>query len=378
MTDLARDPVFGEVARRLSPRCLGVIRATSGDERDDIVRLALCTAGITAETFEYYEWKEADGRDARLTVVPASRGRAELLYSRGRLESDGLFFPFTAGEALMEAHLNLERDSGPTRIMGIVNVTPDSFSDGGDHLDPSRAVEHALAQIAAGADLIDVGGESTRPRSEPVTVEEELRRVVPVITALAKRTRVPISIDTMKSAVARAALDAGATIVNDVSAGLADPAMFAVVASRGAGYVAMHMQGDPRTMQTAPHYEDVAAEVTDFLRERCFRALEAGVDRTKLWIDPGIGFGKTLEHNLELLRRLRELRALGLPILLGVSRKSFITKITGAETPPEQRIGGTAAAVTLGVLGGAEILRVHDVAVMREAALVARAIGIPS
>ncbi|MBL8862111.1 MAG: dihydropteroate synthase [Planctomycetes bacterium] len=261
------------------------------------------------------------------------------------------------------------------RIQGVVNVTPDSFSDGGRCFDPARAIEHGLALAAEGADFLDVGAESTRPGATPVSVEEELARAIPVVAGLARQVAIPISIDTTKAAVARAALAAGARIVNDVSAGTQDPGMLGVVAERRAGYVAMHRRGDPRTMQTAPAYGDVVAEVLEFLRERCFRALAAGVPRETLWVDPGIGFGKTLAHNLELLRRLQELRSLGLPILLGVSRKSFIREITGADTPPAGRIGGTAAAVALGVVGGAEILRVHDVAVMREAALVAREIA---
>ncbi len=377
MSDLARDPVFGEVARRLSPLALPV-RASVAPTRPPFAvarSIGWVEVSFRAGGLDPDELARIAAVSKSLLPTASSTRREVLGCPRFALEHPEL--ATSALAALLAAHDRANLPSVKPRLMGVVNVTPDSFSDGGLHLDPSRAVEHALAQIEAGADLIDVGGESTRPRSEPVSLAEELRRVVPVITALAKRTRVPISIDTMKSAVARAALDAGATIVNDVSAGLADPAMFSVVAERRAGYVAMHMQGDPRTMQIAPHYEDVVAEVTDFLRERCFRALDAGVPRETLWIDPGIGFGKTLEHNLELLRRLRELRSLGLPILLGVSRKAFITKITGLDTAPAQRIGGTAAALTLGVLGGAEILRAHDVAIMREAALVARAIGLP-
>lgn len=369
MTDLARDPVFGEVARSLRARGRVVPhRHPEGVACEAVARVEFRSSAFMpderARLGDERAWQDPTARDGSL-VAPRE--------AVARLASVSDVYA-----AFLAASDHVARAPGAPRLMGVVNVTPDSFSDGGSHFDPSRAVARALALVAEGADFLDIGGESTRPRSEPISVEEELRRVVPVITQLAKSTRMPISIDTTKSAVARAALDAGATIVNDVSAGLADAAMLSVVAEHGAGYVAMHMQGDPRTMQTAPHYDDVVAEVTDFLRERCFRALEAGVDRTKLWIDPGIGFGKTLEHNLELLRRLSELRSLGLPILLGVSRKSFIPKITGVDTPPERRIGGTAAAVALGVVGGAEILRVHDVAVMREAALVARAIGVPS
>jgi dihydropteroate synthase len=265
------------------------------------------------------------------------------------------------------------------RILGVLNVTPDSFShgppaQGAAWRDPGRALERAARMVAEGADLLDVGGESTRPGAEPIPAAEELARVVPVVAALSRALDVPISVDTTKSAVARAALDAGASIVNDISAGRFDAHMLPLVAERRAGYVAMHMQGTPRDMQRAPRYADVVDEVREFLRERSAAAIAAGVDRSKLWIDPGIGFGKTLEHNLALLCRLGELRPLGLPIVLGVSRKSFVTKITGHETPPAERIGGTAAALTVGVLGGAEILRVHDVAIMREAALVAAAL----
>jgi dihydropteroate synthase len=259
--------------------------------------------------------------------------------------------------------------------MGVVNVTPDSFSDGGQFLDPQRAIEHGLELESQGAHILDVGGESTRPGSDPVSVDEELRRTIPVVEGLAKRAKVPVSIDTTKSAVARAALDAGASIVNDVSAGRFDAEMLPLVAERGATFVAMHMQGTPRDMQADPRYEDVVSEVLEFLRERGAACLAAGIARERIWIDPGIGFGKTLEHNLEILRRLPELRSLGLPVLVGPSRKAFIARIHPPAKDDAARRGGTAAAVTLAVQGGAEILRVHDVAVMAEAAAVARAMG---
>ncbi len=263
--------------------------------------------------------------------------------------------------------------------MGVINVTPDSFSDGGKHLDPAAAVARGLELESEGADILDVGGESTRPGSLGVTEAEELRRVVPVLDGLAGRARAAISIDTAKSAVARAALDRGASIVNDVSAGRADVRMLPLVAERGATCVLMHMRGTPRTMQAHPAYQDVVAEVRDFLRERAGVALESGVARDRIWIDPGIGFGKALDHNLELLARLDELLVLGFPICLGVSRKSFLSKVdesSGAlSVHPEERLGGTAAAIALGVRNGASILRVHDVAVMAQAARVARAIA---
>ena len=277
-------------------------------------------------------------------------------------------------------------------IMAVLNVTPDSFSDGGKYLAEDAAVARAKELIAEGADVLDIGGESTRPGADPVSEEEELRRVVPVIRAIAATTRAPLSIDTMKSGVARAAVQAGARIVNDVSAGLADPRMLPTVAelrSESQGFdvhvVLMHRQGSPKTMQVAPTYGDPVEDVKEHLRERVEAALAAGIPRERIALDPGVGFGKRLPHNLELLRRLGELRALGYPLLVGASRKSFIGHITGAEDErdwlaeerldtPSDRIGGTAAAVVFAAQQGAEILRVHDVAVMREAVLVTRAI----
>ncbi len=265
----------------------------------------------------------------------------------------------------------------PLRLMGVINVTPDSFSDGGSFAAPERAIERGLLLEAEGADILDVGGESTRPGALAVPADEELRRVLPVVEGLAKRARAAISVDTTKSDVARAALDAGATIVNDVSAGRLDPAMLPLVGERAATCVLMHMQGTPRDMQCAPAYADVVAEVRAFLLERADAARAHGVAAERIWVDPGIGFGKTLEHNLALLVRLGEIAGLGFPVCLGVSRKSFIAAIEAASgaapSPPESRVGGTAAAVALGVLGGAAILRIHDVAVMAQAARVADA-----
>jgi dihydropteroate synthase len=264
------------------------------------------------------------------------------------------------------------------RIMGVVNVTPDSFSDGGRFLDPARAIEHGLQLLAEGADLVDVGGESTRPGAEALAPEEQLRRVLPVVAGLRERTRAPISIDTTHATVARAALDAGATIVNDISAGRADPRMLELVAERGAGFVAMHMQGSPREMQRDPHYADVLREVREFLRERSAAALAAGIGREQLWIDPGIGFGKTLAHNLALLAGLRQLAELG-PVLVGVSRKSFVAAIEQRESlrasAPDERLGGTLAASLWAAREGASILRTHDVAPLRQALAVERALA---
>jgi dihydropteroate synthase len=250
-------------------------------------------------------------------------------------------------------------------VMGIVNVTPDSFSDGGRYLDPDAAVAHGVALAAAGADVLDVGGESTRPGAEPVEEAEERRRVLPVVRRLAATAGVPVSVDTRKATVAAAALEAGATIVNDVAAG-ADPDMFRVVIDAGAGLVVMHMQGDPRTMQHAPSYDDVVLEVGDFLAARIARAREAGVDSVSLCADPGIGFGKTGGHNLTLLARLRELvDRLDVPVLVGPSRKTFIAKLLGDDLAA--RDDGTLAAAVWCVDHGARIVRVHDVAAVADA-----------
>jgi len=262
---------------------------------------------------------------------------------------------------------------GPTtRLMGIVNVTPDSFSDGGAFLDPERAVEHALALACEGADILDVGGESTRPGSLPVPADEELARVLPVIRKLRPRTGVLISVDTTKSAVARAALDAGADIVNDTSALRDDPEMAAVVARSGAAVVLMHMKGTPRTMQEAPHYDDLVGEIRSFLAARCRAAEAAGIAAERIIVDPGIGFGKTAEHNLALIERLDAFRDLGRPLCVGFSRKAFIGRVLGL--PPGERLEGTIAAAVLSVSRGAEILRVHDVGPVARAVRMAEAI----
>lgn|GEM_PF-137786 len=257
-------------------------------------------------------------------------------------------------------------------IMGIVNVTPDSFSDGGRFFDAAAAVEHGLALVEEGADLLDVGGESTRPGADPVDARDEAARVVPVIEALAAKTGVPISVDTTKASVAAAALDAGASIVNDVSAGRADPEMFSLVADRRVPIVLMHMLGDPRTMQRDPTYRDVVGEVYGFLADRADAAVAAGVDPARILIDPGFGFGKTREHNLVLLRRLREFRCLGYPVLAGTSRKSFIGQTL--DVGVDERTEGTAATVAMAVVAGAAVIRVHDVLPMRRVAGMVEAI----
>lgn len=243
--------------------------------------------------------------------------------------------------------------------MGILNVTPDSFSDGGLYLAPDSAVEHALRMADEGADILDVGGESTRPGSEPVSGDEELRRVVPVVRALSEQCNVPVSIDTQKATVARAALEAGAQIVNDVSALRADAHMAAVAAESGAPVILMHMQGTPRNMQDSPVYGDVVADVKAWLAERMNAAEEAGIARNQLIVDPGFGFGKKLGHNVEILRRLHEFHELGAPLLVGTSRKSMVGALLGVG--PEERLHGTLGTVACAVLSGCHILRVHDV-----------------
>jgi len=275
--------------------------------------------------------------------------------------------PLRAGNLVM--HFGLR-----PYLMGIVNVTPDSFSDGGRFFDRQRAVEHALALVEQGADILDIGGESTRPGSDPVPASAEIDRVVPVIEDVVRWAATPISIDTTKAAVARAALDAGATLVNDVSALRFDPEMAGTVAAAGVPLVLMHMRGTPKTMQQGQIvYGDLLGEIAGFLAGRIQQARQAGIAAERIIVDPGIGFGKTAEHNLSIIHRLGELAALGRPVLLGVSRKAFIGQVL--DVPVEQRVFGTAAAVAAGVLAGAHIIRVHDVAPMRQVALLAQAIA---
>jgi dihydropteroate synthase len=262
------------------------------------------------------------------------------------------------------------------RLMGIVNVTPDSFSDGGRFLEPDRAVQHARRLVDEGADLLDVGGESTRPGAGAVSAAGELDRVRPVLEGLLGPERAltgaAISIDTSKLAVAEVALDLGAQIVNDVTALRSEPELGALCAQRDCGLVLMHMQGTPRTMQENPSYDDVVDDVKAFLAERIEFATSQGVAEEQIWVDPGIGFGKTVDHNLELLRRLGELEELGRPIVVGASRKSFLGKLTGREVG--ERLGGTVASNVLALRAGADVFRVHDVAESRQALDVAEAI----
>jgi dihydropteroate synthase len=262
---------------------------------------------------------------------------------------------------------------GRTAVMGIVNVTPDSFSDGGLHASPAAALAHARQLVAEGADVIDVGGESTRPGSLPVDAATERARVVPVIEALRAETALPISVDTTKAEVAAAALAVGADMVNDVSAGRFDDAMLPLVADRGAAIVLMHMQGVPATMQEAPTYGDVVAEVAAFLGARAVAAQAAGIAADRIWIDPGIGFGKRREHNLALLAGLERLVALGYPVLVGASRKGFLGSLSGE--PLGARLASSLAATVLAAAAGARVVRVHDVAATRSALAIADAVA---
>ena len=264
----------------------------------------------------------------------------------------------------------------PFTLMGVVNVTPDSFSDGGRYLDARAAVTHGLELEAEGARILDVGGESTRPGAVPVSGEEELRRVLPVIEGLvASGATAQISIDTSKAKVAAAALDAGATFVNDVTAFRGDPAMADLVAGSGADCCLMHMVGEPRTMQRNPRYEDVVGEVKAFLKERLAFAVGAGISEERIMLDPGIGFGKTVTHNLELLGRLDELAVIGPPVIVGPSRKSFLGRLTGR--PVDERVAGTIAACVVAYAHGARVFRVHDVAPVADALVVAAATVAP-
>jgi dihydropteroate synthase len=259
----------------------------------------------------------------------------------------------------------------PYRIMGVLNVTPDSFSDGGEWFDSGAAVERGRVLVAEGADIVDVGGESTRPRANPVAEAEELRRVVPAVEALGG-LGAQISVDTMKPAVASAAIAAGATYVNDVTAFRHDPAMARLVAEHGCDCCLMHMLGEPRTMQDEPRYDDVVDDVKAFLMERAAFAVREGIAESRIQVDPGIGFGKTVAHNLELLRRLDEIVALGFPVVIGTSRKSFLGRLTGREDPHE-RVAATVATCVMALERGAAVFRVHDVAATADALAVTAA-----
>ncbi len=260
-----------------------------------------------------------------------------------------------------------------TYLMGVLNITPDSFSDGGLFFDREKAVGHALKLVEDGADILDIGGESTRPGSETVSVEEEIRRTVPVIEAVSKKINVPISIDTYKAEVARRALDAGASIINDISGLRFDRELPKVAAEYKAPLIVMHIKGRPKDMQQNPVYEALIPEVMDYLRISVQLAVKSGIPEDRIIIDPGIGFGKTFNHNLEIIRNLREFTLIGKPVAVGVSRKAFIGKVLGG-APASDRLEGTAAAVAISIFNGAHIIRVHDVKEMARVAKVADAI----
>lgn len=257
--------------------------------------------------------------------------------------------------------------------MGIINVTPDSFFDGGRYFNLQKAVDHAFRLIDEGADILDIGGESTRPGAEPVSIDEELRRVIPVIEAISKRISIPISIDTYKAPVAEEAIKAGATIINDISGLRFDSEMSAIASKYKVPVIVMHIKGTPKDMQKNPYYEALIPEIIEYLRNSVVIAKQAGVDENMIIIDPGIGFGKLPEHNLEIIKNLREFSNLGKPLLIGVSRKSFIGKVLN-ESLPEKRLEGTASAVAISVINGANIVRVHDVGFMAKVVKMADAI----
>ena len=326
----------------------------------------------------------AEEVDQSSVVLVGTRRQFESLLVR--LAEEPFDLPALAGElraaldAYAQRHFEVRmRDRllavGPKpAIVGIVNVTPDSFSDGGQFASPDAAIAHGRQLADEGADVLDIGGESTRPGSDPVSPEEELRRVIPVIKGLAGSVRVPISIDTRRAQVAREAVAAGACLINDVTALRGDSDMARTVAETGAGIVLMHMLGEPKTMQDGPQYDNLMADICRFLRDAIRTARQAGVPDNAIIVDPGIGFGKTLEHNLAILARLGELRTLGRPIMVGPSRKRFIGQLTGIETPRE-RIYGTAAACAMAVAGGALLVRVHNVREVRQALAVATAVA---
>ena len=308
-------------------------------------------------------------RDGLAQVVRSARGDglSGLAEALERAEQSGRPpAPLVLGERRLEW-------GARTYVMGVVNVTPDSFSDGGQFADPAAAIAHGVALAEAGADLIDVGGESTRPGAQEVSESAELGRVLPVIEGLRARVpAVPLSVDTMKSHVARRAIAAGASLVNDVG-GLRDPEMIAAVADTGAAACLMHMQGTPRTMQQSPRYEDVVEQILEALDAGLARATRAGVPRGRLLVDPGIGFGKTVAHNLFLLRRLRDFRVLGVPVLIGASRKSFHGQVTGGKSAG-QRLASSVSAAVIAAMNGADVVRVHDVAETKDALAVADAV----
>ena len=342
---MAQSSIYVRPTGRIVPGVVGSVHSEPA---------ALRVGGRGDLLFAAAELIEREGRNITRRIVPA----AELLAAN-----------FAPPELM--AHLGRPRQPiaglalDRPCLMGIVNVTPDSFSDGGQFLGPEAAIEHALRLEAEGADIIDVGAESTRPGADPVNLDEELRRLMPVLEGLASRLRVPLSIDTRNAEVMRRAAQAGARLINDVSALAHDPRAFEVAAQAGLPVVLMHAQGDPRTMQVSPRYDDVVLDVHDWLAARIEACERAGIVRSRLIVDPGIGFGKTLAHNLALIGALSIFHGLGCAILLGASRKSFIARL--APGAGDDRLGGSIAAALAGAAQGVQILRVHDVAATRQA-----------
>jgi dihydropteroate synthase len=340
----------------MAPRLYIRPMARIGPQPRDGARVPVLGVGGRSDMlFAAVELIDRDGGKVARNVRPCNRLQAPPAELPSLIERIERPRPPIAG-------LTLDRP----RIMGVVNVTPDSFSDGGRWLDPGAAVAHGLQLEAEGADILDIGGESTRPGAEPIGVDEEVKRVIPVIAGLARQVRVPISVDTRPAEVMRQANDAGARIVNDVAALGHDPNALRVAAETGLPVVLMHAQGDPRTMQLDPRYDDVVLDVYDWLEGRIAVCEAAGIARERIVVDPGIGFGKTLDHNLALLASLSILHGLGCPILLGASRKSFIGRLGGG-TPADRRMPGSVAAALVGAAQGAQILRVHDVGATRQA-----------
>ncbi|MHC4262415.1 MAG: dihydropteroate synthase [Planctomycetota bacterium] len=368
MSEVSQPPTspWGAVAAGLAPRTPG--GGLIDLQHDGLVRVSFAADGAPRPEVEAL-------LDEALTVRRSENARVCITIHRTHLEEAARQTRWI--ELLLGAFDHATKPAPLPRLVGVLNVTPDSFSDGGRFSTVSDALDHGRELREAGAAIIDVGGESTRPGASPVDEAEELKRVLPVVEALVAEGLGPISIDTRRSRVAERALDAGATIVNDIEAGTRDRDMLRVVADRRANYVAMHMLGSPANMQDGPDYEDVVGEVAEFLRGRVEACLAAGIPQERVWLDPGIGFGKRLEHNLELLDGLSELRSLGRPLLVGVSRKRFIGTLT-EESVPERRKFGTAAAVAACVSGGAEYLRVHDVAEMRAVVAVSSALALTS
>ncbi len=350
----------------------------------EIVRSSDSGAGFDAAPFLSEE--DRPGSSSLTSSAPALTGTPNQLKRLARIIASHRGLPVDLSkkiDSLLDNYLRSDYkincrgkilDLGPrTHLMGVLNVTPDSFSDGGLYADTERALAHAREMAAAGADIIDIGGESTRPGAKPLSEEEELSRIIPVIERLSAELPVPLSVDTYKATVARKALAAGASIVNDISGLRFSPDMAKIAAEYGAAVIIMHIQGTPRDMQQDPVYADVVGEIIEYLAQGIELAVKAGVDREKTLIDPGIGFGKTLEHNLAILDRLDEFKRLGRPIVLGTSRKRFIGAVLNIPAP-EQRVDGTAATIALGIERGARIVRVHDVARMAQVARMTDAI----